>query len=412
MFLLAHMFRRFVKVGTLTVTDAHGERHVFAGEPGPAVALRFTNPKLHTRLFFNPDLALGEGYMNGEIVFEDGTIYDFLELFNRNRTSLGSYPLQSVLRRISRGLRKVQQYNPMGKAQKNVAHHYDLSAEMYALFLDVDQQYSCAYFPTGKESLEEAQLRKKQHIAAKLCLKPGQRVLDIGCGWGGMALSIASMFDVEVLGVTLSTEQHQVATARAKKMGLDGRVKFELKDYRELNQSFDRIVSVGMFEHVGVAHFDEFFAQTKNLLKDDGVMLLHAIGRMTPPGTTGPWIRKYIFPGGYTPAMSEVFAATERQRLWVTDIEVLRVHYAETLKHWAERFAANRGRVAELYDERFCRMWEFYLACAEMAFRQGSSMVFQMQLTRDRAAVPETRDYMVDVERSLMAAGHSSRRAA
>jgi len=189
-------------------------------------------------------------------------------------------------------------------------------------------------------------------------------------------------------------------------------VKFELKDYRELNQSFDRIVSVGMFEHVGVAHFDEFFAQTKNLLKDDGVMLLHAIGRMTPPGTTGPWIRKYIFPGGYTPAMSEVFAATERQRLWVTDIEVLRVHYAETLKHWAERFAANRGRVAELYDERFCRMWEFYLACAEMAFRQGSSMVFQMQLTRDRAAVPETRDYMVDVERSLMAAGHSSRRAA
>ena len=283
---------------------------------------------------------------------------------------------------------------------------------MYALFLDVDQQYSCAYFPTGKESLEEAQLRKKQHIAAKLCLKPGQRVLDIGCGWGGMALSIASMFDVEVLGVTLSTEQHQVATARAKKMGLDGRVKFELKDYRELNQSFDRIVSVGMFEHVGVAHFDEFFAQTKNLLKDDGVMLLHAIGRMTPPGTTGPWIRKYIFPGGYTPAMSEVFAATERQRLWVTDIEVLRVHYAETLKHWAERFAANRGRVAELYDERFCRMWEFYLACAEMAFRQGSSMVFQMQLTRDRAAVPETRDYMVDVERSLMAAGHSSRRAA
>ncbi|HVJ84562.1 MAG TPA: cyclopropane-fatty-acyl-phospholipid synthase family protein, partial [Caulifigura sp.] len=337
---------------------------------------------------------------------------DFLELFNRNRTSLGTYPLQKALRRVSRGLRKVQQYNPMGKAQKNVAHHYDQSAEMYALFLDADQQDSGAYFPTGAETLEEAQLLKKQHIAAKLCLKPGQRVLDIGCGWGGMALSIASMFDVEVLGVTLSTEQLQVATARAKKMGLDHRVKFELRDYRELTERFDRIVSVGMFEHVGVAHFDEFFEQTGKLLKDDGVMLLHAIGRMSPPGTTGPWIRKYIFPGGYTPAMSEVFAATERQRLWVTDMEVLRLHYADTLKHWAARFAANRARVAELYDERFCRMWEFYLACAEMAFRQGSSMVFQMQLTRDRAAVPATRDYMVDVERSLIAQGQSARRAA
>jgi cyclopropane-fatty-acyl-phospholipid synthase len=401
MYLLRHMFQRFIKVGTLTVTDAHGKRHVFQGSPGPNVALRITNPALHRRLFFNPDLALGEGYMDGQIQFEDCTLYDFLELFNRNRLSLGKYPLQSVLRRISRTLRFLQQHNPVGKAREHVAHHYDLSAELYALFLDADQQYSCAYFSTPSDSLETAQARKKQHIASKLLLEPGQRVLDIGCGWGGMALFLARAFDVQVVGVTLSEEQHAIASRRAREAGLDHRVRFELCDYRQLTERFDRIVSVGMFEHVGAARYDEFFGRMNDLLTPDGVMLLHSIGRMSPPGTTGPWIRKYIFPGGYTPAMSEVFAATERQKLWVTDVEILRLHYAETLKHWAQRFQANRDRVRELYDERFCRMWEFYLACAEMVFREGSGMVFQMQLARHRHAVPQTRDYMGETERML-----------
>jgi cyclopropane-fatty-acyl-phospholipid synthase len=395
MFLLSHLLKRFVKTGTLTVIDATGKKHVFRGGPGPQVAFRITDKRLYRKMFFNPDLALGEGYMDGTLQFEGCTIYDFLHLFNLNRLSLGAYPLQSVIRKISKTFRFLQQHNPIGKARENVAHHYDLSSELYALFLDIDQQYSCAYFEDESDTLEQAQLNKKRHIAAKLLLQPGQRVLDIGCGWGGMALELAQMEDVEVVGVTLSTEQHQVATRRARELGLSDRVRFELRDYRDLTEKFDRIVSVGMFEHVGVKHYDEFFGKIKNLLTDDGVMLLHSIGRMSPPGTTGPWIRKYIFPGGYTPSMSEVFAATERQRLWVTDVEILRLHYAETLRHWAERFQANRAHVAKLYDERFCRMWEFYLACAEMVFRQGSGMVFQMQLTKDRHAVPQTRDYML-----------------
>ena len=395
MLLLSHLLKRFIKTGTLTVIDASGKRHVFQGAPGPHVTFRFTDKSLARRLFFNPDLALGEGYMDGTLQFEGCTVYDFLHLFSLNRRSLGAHPLQSVIRKISRTFRFLQQHNPIGKAQANVAHHYDLSQEMYALFLDADQQYSCAYFEDESDTLEQAQLNKKRHIAAKLLLQPGQRILDIGCGWGGLAFELAQMEDVEVVGVTLSVEQHQVATERARQLGLSDRVRFELRDYRDLTERFDRIVSVGMFEHVGVKHFDEFFSKIKNLLTDDGVMLLHAIGRMSPPGTTGPWIRKYIFPGGYTPAMSEVFAATERQHLWVTDVEILRLHYAETLRHWAQRFQANRDQVAKLYDERFCRMWEFYLACAEMAFRHGSAMVFQMQLTRDRQAVPQTRDYML-----------------
>jgi cyclopropane-fatty-acyl-phospholipid synthase len=407
MILLSHLLKRFVKTGTLTVIDADGKRHLFGDQAEPRVTFRITDKKLYSRMFLNPDLALGEGYMDGTLQFIDCTIYDFLYLFNLNRRSLGAHPLQSVTRKISKTFRFLQQHNPIGKARENVAHHYDLSRDLYALFLDVDQQYSCAYFEDKLDTLEQAQLNKKRHIAAKLLLQPGQRILDIGCGWGGMALELAQMEDVEVVGVTLSTEQHQVATQRARDLGLSDRVRFELRDYRDLTEKFDRIVSVGMFEHVGVKHFDEFFHKIGHLLTDDGVMLLHSIGRMSPPGTTGPWIRKYIFPGGYTPSMSEVFAATERQHLWVTDVEILRLHYAETLRHWAERFQANREEVAKLYDERFCRMWEFYLACAEMVFRHGSGMVFQMQLAKDRHAVPQTRDYMLAAN-SMMAPASSS----
>jgi cyclopropane-fatty-acyl-phospholipid synthase len=359
--------------------------------------------RLHTRalprqIFFKPEMAVGEGYMDATITFEDGTLYDFLYLFSINRLALGSYPLQSFLRGLSKRLKSVQQYNPVGKAQHNVAHHYDLSRELYELFLDRDMQYSCAYFLSEYDTLEEAQINKKRHIAAKMCLQPGQKVLDIGCGWGGMALYLASIEDVEVTGVTLSVEQHKVAEERAAALGLSDRVHFHLRDYRALNEKFDRIVSVGMFEHVGVRHYPEFFGKINNLLGEDGVALLHSIGHMSPPGTAGPWLRKYIFPGAYSPALSEVFTAVERNSLWVTDVEVWRVHYANTLREWNKRFQANRERVAELYDERFCRMWEFYLIACEMMFRHGSQMVFHMQLGHKRDAVPLHRDYIGPAE--------------
>ena len=396
MFPLSHMLRRFIQTGTLTVFDARGGKHVFGGAaPGPEVAFRLHDPKLHRTLFLKPDPTLGEAYMDGTLTFEPGSsLRDFLELFNRNRHSLGSYPLQKVVRRVSRGLKKVRQYNPVGKAQKNVAHHYDLSRDLYELFLDRDLQYSCALFADENQSLEDAQLNKKRNLAAKLNLSPGQRVLDIGCGWGGLALHLAQHHGVRATGVTLSVEQHRVACERAAKLGLQDRVTFELKDYRELDGPFDRVVSVGMFEHVGVGHYEEFFEKVKSLLTDDGLAVLHSIGRMSPPSATGPWLRKYIFPGGYSPSLSEVFAVTERAGLWVADVEILRKHYAMTLREWTRRFEANREKVAELYDERFCRMWEFYLTCCEMVFEHGSGMVFQMQLSKDRAAVPLTRNYL------------------
>jgi cyclopropane-fatty-acyl-phospholipid synthase len=295
-------------------------------------------------------------------------------------------------------LRTFNQHNPIGKAQQNVAHHYDLSRELYELFLDKDMQYSCAYFLSPDDSLETAQDNKRRHIAAKLKLVPGQKVLDIGCGWGGLAIEIAKRADVEVLGVTLSKEQLKVATERAETLGLDNRVRFELLDYRSITERFDRIVSVGMFEHVGVIRYDEFFKKIFNLLIDDGFAVLHSIGHMSPPGSASPWLRKYIFPGAYAPAISEVFAATERQHLWVNDVEVMRVHYADTLVEWNKRFQENRQRIAELYDERFCRMWEFYLISAETMFRTGAGMVFQMQLSRTRDAAPLSRNYMFDIE--------------
>jgi cyclopropane-fatty-acyl-phospholipid synthase len=386
--LLSNMLERFVKRGTLRVFDADGRLIEFVGSADP-VATR------------NPELHAGEAYMNGTLTFDDCSLEDFLGLFSINRATIASYPLQSVLRRISRMVRAFQQYNPVGRAQQNVAHHYDLSEEMYRLFLDEDMQYSCAYFETGNESLEEAQEKKKRHIAAKLRLEPGQRILDIGCGWGGMALDLARRADVEVLGVTLSEEQRRVAVDRASASGLSDRVRFQLRDYREVTERFDRIVSVGMFEHVGVTRYDEFFGKVFDLLTDDGLAVLHSIGHMSPPSTASPWLRKYIFPGAYSPALSEVFAATERQHLWVSDVEVLRVHYADTLVEWNRRFQKNRARVAELYDERFCRMWEFYLISAETMFRTGAQMVFQMQLARTRDAAQLTRDYIFEAEQKF-----------
>ena len=399
MFPLSNMLKSFVQVGTLKVIDAKGQAHVFAGAPGPQVTMMLSDPSLYRKLFFNPELHAGEAYMDGRLRFEDSTLRDFLTLFSVNRLSLGSYPLQKVLRRVSRGLKRFQQLNPVGQAQKNIAHHYDLGNDFYRLFLDEGMQYSCAYFLDDKESLEQAQQNKLRLLAAKLDMKPGLRVLDIGSGWGDLALYLGSMADVDVTGVTLSKEQHALANEKARAMGLSDRVRFELLDYRKVEDRFDRIVSVGMFEHVGVHHYDEFFAKVNALLEDDGLMVLHSIGHMSPPGTASPWLRKYIFPGAYSPALSEVFTSVEQASLWVTDVEVLRLHYAKTLNHWWRRFEANRDKVAAMYDERFCRMWEFYLVSAEMMFLTGSQMVFHMQLARQRDAAPIVRDYIIDLQR-------------
>jgi cyclopropane-fatty-acyl-phospholipid synthase len=396
--LLSHMLNRFVRRGTLRVIESGGAVCEFGNGEQPSATIRLHDPDLPLKLFRNPELHAGEAYMNGTLTCEDSTLVDFLNVFSINRGAMASYPFQNLLRSISRMFRSFQQYNPIGRAQQNVAHHYDLSRELYELFLDKDLQYSCAYFENGDETLEEAQAKKKRHIAAKLKLEDGQKILDIGCGWGGLALDLARRANVEVLGVTLSEEQHRVAVERAQAAGLANRVRFELRDYREVTGPFDRIVSVGMFEHVGTTRYDEFFRHIYDLLPDDGLAVLHSIGHMSPPSTASPWMRKYIFPGAYSPALSEVFAATERQHLWVSDVEVLRVHYADTLLEWNKRFQANRERVAELYDERFCRMWEFYLISAETMFRTGAQMVFHMQLARTREAAGLTRDYIFQTE--------------
>ncbi len=399
--LLEQLFRAAVRRGELTVIDAKGRTRRF-GDPGngPRVTIRLHDRRLHWRLPLNPRLVVGEAYMDGTLTVEGGTIYDFLDLVGLN---LGNRPINAWdkwLLDFATLWRGVQQANPLGKAQQHVAHHYDLSGELYDLFLDSDRQYSCAYFPTAGISLDEAQEAKKRHIAAKLCLEPGQKVLDIGSGWGGMGLYLARHADVEVTGVTLSTEQHKLSRKRAWAAGLGERVGFHLRDYREDTGTYDRIVSVGMFEHVGAPHYQEYFDKLASLLRDDGVAVIHTIADHGVPSSCNPWIRKYIFPGGYCPALSEILPAIERAGLWVTDIEVLRLHYAETLRCWRERFLANRARAIELYDARFCRTWEFYLAGCEMAFRRMGMMVVQIQLAKSVDAVPLTRDYMARWEQA------------
>ena len=398
--LIAGLLRRLVREGTLTVVDAGGRREVITGEkPGPRATVRMTDRQIERQLLTNPKLHFGEGYMDGRIVIEEGTLEDVLDLLTRNIAAIENRAGGRLRLWLGRALHFVLTHNPVGKAQKNVAHHYDLSGQLYDLFLDRDRQYSCAYFATDNDSLEVAQHNKKLHLASKLLLEPGQKLLDIGSGWGGLGLYLAKLENIDVTGVTLSTEQQKVSAQRAREEGLADRVRFHLRDYREQPGPFDRIVSVGMFEHVGPGHYREYFAKVEELLTEDGVMMLHSIGRMEPPGSTNPWLRKYIFPGGYTPALSEVLKAVEDVGLWVTDIEILRLHYAKTLHEWHRRFLQNRDRIRTLYDERFCRMWEYYLVGCEYAFRNLNQMVFQMQLTRRQDAVPLTRDYIADYER-------------
>ena len=404
---LDNMLARLVCVGRLTV-EGPGRRKPRSfgpGKNGPHVTVRLEDEAMARRLVLHPELAVGEAYMDGTLTIENDDLHAFLELLTRNRRAGGSHWIVSAHQTTQMALRRIAQSNPMHRARQNVAHHYDLSGELYDLFLDADRQYSCGYFPRPGMTLEQAQDAKKQHIAAKLRIEPGMRVLDIGCGWGGMALTLARDHGARVVGVTLSKEQHSLATRRAEQAGLSDRVEFRLQDYRKVREEFDRIVSVGMFEHVGVPHYQEYFETVKKRLAPGGVALIHTIGRSDPPGTTSPWISKYIFPGGYIPALSEVMAPVEGTGLWPCDVEVWRMHYAYTLRHWYDRFMANIDRARELYDERFCRMWRYYLVASEQSFRFHMHCVFQLQLATERDAVPLTRDYLyVPEERARMAA--------
>ncbi|MDQ0472384.1 cyclopropane-fatty-acyl-phospholipid synthase [Labrys wisconsinensis] len=394
--------KSLIRTGTLSITYADGTTGCYgAGEPH--VALRIHDKATQWRLVFHPELAVGEAFMDGRITVESGgDVFDMLAVFMRNLGwSSEQGPLGAITAKLRWLLRRLQQYNPAGTSRQNVAHHYDLKDELFDLFLDQDRQYSCAYFPDLDTELDEAQAQKKRHIAAKLLLKPGVKVLDIGSGWGGLGLYISQVSRADVTGITLSQEQHRVSNQRAQGAGIADRVRFEMRDYRQESRRYDRVVSVGMFEHVGVNHYDAYFRKVAELLTDDGVALIHSIGRSDGPGATNPWIRKYIFPGGYSPALSEVLPAIERAGLVVTDVEILRLHYAETLKHWRQRFNQNRDRIRALYDERFCRMWDFYLAASEGAFRWGGHMVFQVQVAKAVETVPMTRDYIGEAERRL-----------
>ncbi|MGB5863020.1 MAG: cyclopropane-fatty-acyl-phospholipid synthase family protein [Sulfitobacter sp.] len=397
--LFIRFLQKTLKKGALAVTFASGERHIFGDTNATPIDVVLHDATLPREILRNPDLAVGEAYMQGRLTIEGDDLYGFLALAvsNMGRNS-GRFDMSSPVRGMAQRLRKLaralSQHNPIGKAQRNVAHHYDLSDDMYDLFLDEDRQYSCAYYRSANDTLEQAQKQKKDHIAQKLCLKPGMRVLDIGCGWGGMALTLARDYGVHVVGVTLSREQHKFATARATAEGLEDQVEFRLMDYRTVTERFDRIVSVGMFEHVGVPHYDEYFSRIRDLLKPEGVALVHTIGRCAPPNVTSPWIAKYIFPGGYVPALSEIAPVIENANLIATDIEVWRVHYADTLRDWRARFEANLDKAAAIYDEQFCRMWRYYLIACEVTFRFDRQVVFQIQLSKEQTAAPVTRDYM------------------
>ncbi|HEX6120369.1 MAG TPA: cyclopropane-fatty-acyl-phospholipid synthase family protein [Dongiaceae bacterium] len=392
------LLARGIKRGCITLIDWRGRAQTF-GRGEPKVTIRLADRATDLGLSFNPWLKVGEAYMDGKLVIEQGSLYDLIDIGMANIVGIQKARWQGVVTGFHTLARWWHQNNPVGLARQHVAHHYDMSRRLFELFLDESMQYSCGYFWKPGISLAEAQAAKMRHIASKLLLEPGQRVLDIGCGWGGLAIYLAKQCGVEVVGITLSKEQHELATQRAKDAGVDKQVTFKLQDYRLEAGSYDRFVSVGMFEHVGVKHYREYFATVERVLKPKGVGLLHAIGRRDGPGFTNPWLRKYIFPGGYSPALSEVVPVVEKTSLWIADIEVLRLHYAETLRCWRQNFNRHRAEIARIYDERFCRMWEFYLMGSELSFRHSYNMVWQMQIARDVNAAPLTRDYMMDWER-------------
>ncbi len=399
--LLKQMLSHVVQHGDLSVVMPDGSETRFGDATGKPAGFRIHDQATVLQLLIDPDLYLGEAYTDGQLTVTNGTIYDILKLLMANlETSRTPVPVR-IPYAIRKRLKRVQQDNRIGRARSNVAHHYDLSGELYDLFLDNDRQYSCAYFEKTGQSLEQAQLAKKRHLAAKLVIEPGMAVLDIGSGWGGLGLYLAQVAGAQVTGVTLSEEQHKVSSRRAQESGLESQVDFHLKDYRELDRRFDRIVSVGMFEHVGVPHYEAYFRGVRELLAPDGVFVLHSIGRAGGPGATSAWIQKYIFPGGYCPALSEVLPEVEKSGMYATDIEILRLHYARTLAEWRKRFQAHRQQAVALYDERFARMWEFYLASSELSFRYLGLNNFQLQAAGNQHALPLTRNYIAREETRL-----------
>jgi cyclopropane-fatty-acyl-phospholipid synthase len=402
MYLLDKALRRLIRRGQLTVTDHDGKiyRYGTASEKVAPVAIRFHDARVAGAIVRSPELGVAESYMDGRLTFDEGDILALIALASFNNRFEDGTPRPPRLdwRRI-KGWFAAK--NREARARRNVAHHYDIGNPLYRLFLDEDMQYSCAYFTDPENGLEQAQEDKKAHIAAKLFLKPGQKVLDIGCGWGGMALYLHEHYGVEVLGVTLSEEQLALARERAEAAGVAAKVKFDLIDYRRVEGTFDRIVSVGMFEHVGAGHYDEFFGQVRRLLRPDGVALLHTIGRFDMPSSGDPFAEKYIFPGYHLPNLTQIVQASQRWRLIATDVETLRLHYAWTLRHWMARTRAHEAEIVALYDARFFRMWEVYLAGAIAMFEGGAGCVYQIQYVRDRRAVPQTRDYMFEEERRL-----------
>jgi cyclopropane-fatty-acyl-phospholipid synthase len=400
--LLQAVAGRFIHRGNFRLTVPDGRVFTFGDGTGKPVAVRFTTRAALREVLLDPEMKFGEAYMDGTMLVEEGSIADVLHVVCQNDAEAQRWGRPLYLVRYLK--RRWQQSNAKPKAQRNVAHHYDLDDRLYSLFLDADRQYSCGYFETAEQSLDDAQLAKKRHLAAKLLMQRGQRVLDIGCGWGGLSLYLAEFCGARVKAITLSKEQHALAQQRAAEKQLSRQIDFQLEDYRDVEGPFDRIVSVGMFEHVGLNFYETFFRKCADLLADDGIFLLHSIGRSEGPGITNPWVAKYIFPGGYIPALSEVLPYIERAGLLITDIEILRLHYAETLKAWRQRFLAHKEQVERIYDPRFVRMWEFYLASAEVNFRDHAAMVFQIQLTKRQGVVPMTRDYILHEERRFRAA--------
>ncbi len=392
---LARFWNSIIKEDGFIIEDVNGKKYII-GSPKKKepITIKLLEKSLNYKLLFHPDLYLGEAYVNGKLILENGNLTEFLNiaLINIGRNQINIF--SRLINKIKGSYRYLTKYNFVIKSKKNVAHHYDISEDLYNLFLDPKRQYSCAYFKNDEDSLEVAQNNKINHIIKKLNIKPNQKVLDIGSGWGSLAIDIAKAANCEVTGITLSENQLRHSIAKAKEMNLENQVSFRLMDYRELNEKFDRVVSVGMFEHVGRKFYNKFFSEVHKLLKNDGVALIHTIGSVNPPRDPHPWITKYIFPGGYTPSLSEVSKAVEKSGLIASDIEILRMHYSHTLRHWKERFTSNKAKAIDMFDEKFFRMWEFYLTGCEMAFKWGDQVVFQLQLTKNFTSVSNTRDYI------------------
>ena len=392
---LARFLNKLFKKNGFILIDAYSKKYVIGvPENQNPIIIKILNKKLHYKLLFRPDLYFGEAYSDGEILIENGTLTDFLDLalMNIGRNELNFF--SKVLNKLGGSYRYLTNFNFIKKSKMNIAHHYDLSDELYDLFLDSKRQYSCGYFKNENDTLEIAQNNKIQHVIKKLNIQPNQKILDIGCGWGSLAIDIAKSINCEVTGITLSKNQFDYCVKKAKEINMENKVKFKLIDYRELDEKFDRIVSIGMFEHVGRKFYKKFFKKVEKLLNNDGVSLIHTIGSVNPPRDPHPWVTKYIFPGGYTPSLSEVTTPIEKAGLIVSDIEVLKLHYSHTLRHWKENCLKNRRKIIEMFDERFFRIWEFYLTGCEIAFKYGDQVVYQFQLTKNYTSTPATRDYI------------------